>query len=62
VVWPQAGLDLDALLAGGLFTHRFLQPLDGPAQAEHIALCIETCMQRPAWRLSLQTHKLTGIR
>jgi organic radical activating enzyme len=36
--------------------------MDGLDQARHIALCIELCMQRPAWRLSLQTHKLTGIR
>lgn len=62
LVWPQGGLDLDALETTGRFTHRFLQPLDGPDQAAHIALCIALCMQRPAWRLSLQTHKLTGIR
>lgn len=62
VVWPQPGLDLDALQAGGHFAHHFLQPMDGPAQADHIALCIDTCMRRPGWRLSLQTHKLTGIR
>lgn len=62
VVWPQAGLDLDALEAVGPFEHRFLQPMDGPLQARHIQDCIATCMQRPAWRLSLQTHKLTGIR
>jgi 7-carboxy-7-deazaguanine synthase len=62
VVWPQPGLDLDALQAEGHFSHRFLQPMDGPARAEAMALCIDTCMRRPAWRLSLQTHKLTGIR
>ena len=62
LVWPQSGLDLDALETTGRFAHRFLQPMDGPDQAAHIALCIDLCMQRPAWRLSLQTHKLTGIR
>jgi 7-carboxy-7-deazaguanine synthase (Cx14CxxC type) len=62
VVWPQPGLDLDLLEATGQFSHRFLQPMDGPAQARHLALCIDLCLQRPAWRLSLQTHKLTGIR
>ena len=62
VVWPQPGLELDALEAHGQFAHRFLQPMDGPAQSENTALCIDTCMQRPGWRLSLQTHKLTGIR
>ena len=62
VVWPQPGLDLDALQAGTRFAHRFLQPMDGPAQRENIALCIDACLAHPGWRLSLQTHKFTGIR
>jgi 7-carboxy-7-deazaguanine synthase len=62
VVWPQPGLDLQELAGIGQFGHRFLQPMDGPDQAANIALCIEACMREPAWRLSLQTHKLTGIR
>jgi 7-carboxy-7-deazaguanine synthase len=62
VVWPQAGLDLEQLARTGRFANRFLQPMDGPDQSAHIALCIETCMRHPCWRLSLQTHKLTGIR
>jgi len=62
LVWPQPGFDLAALEAQTQFAHRFLQPMDGPAQAENTALCIAACLQRPAWRLSLQTHKLTGIR
>lgn len=62
VVWPQPGLDLDVLYAEGRFAHHFLQPMDGPAQPDNIALCIDTCMRHPGWRLSLQTHKLTGIR
>jgi len=62
VVWPQPGLDLDELARSGRFAHRFLQPMDSADQQAHIALCVETCMRHPAWRLSLQTHKLTGIR
>ena len=62
VVWPQPGLDLDQLASTGRFANRFLQPMDGPDQAANIALCIDTCMRHPGWRLSLQTHKLTGIR
>lgn len=62
VVWPQPGLDLEVLAQAGPFAHRFLQPMDGPEQAAHIALCIETCLQDPRWRLSLQTHKISGIR
>ena len=62
VVWPQPGLDLTTLASTGQFTHRFLQPMDGPEQTANIALCIDTCMQQPSWRLSLQTHKITLIR
>ena len=62
VVWPQPGLDLDELAREGQFIHRFLQPMDGPRQSENIALCIATCLAKPAWRLSLQTHKISGIR
>jgi len=62
VVWPQPGLDLETLRTDSDFTHRFLQPMDGPSQSENIALCIDTCLRHPSWRLSLQTHKLTGIR
>ena len=62
LVWPQQGLDLQTLAEAGQFTHRFLQPMDGPDQAANIALCIAMCLQHPAWRLSLQTHKISGIR
>lgn len=62
LVWPQPGFDLQALEQGTRFTHRFLQPMDGPLQRQNTAACIEACLAHPAWRLSLQTHKLTGIR
>ena len=61
VVWPQITLDLDALEAAD-FTHRYLQPMDNVLQADNTERCIALCLARPAWRLSLQTHKLTGIR
>ncbi|MDB5889547.1 MAG: hypothetical protein JWP47_378 [Polaromonas sp.] len=61
VVWPQMGLNLDELEAAR-FTHHYLQPMDNILQAENTQRCIALCLQRPAWRLSLQTHKLTGIR
>ena len=62
LVWPQPGFDLASIEAGTKFQHYFLQPMDNAQQASNIAACIEQCMQRPGWRLSLQTHKLTGIR
>jgi 7-carboxy-7-deazaguanine synthase len=44
------------------FEHFFLQPMDGPAVEENTQRAIEYCMSHPKWRLSLQTHKLLGIR
>jgi 7-carboxy-7-deazaguanine synthase len=61
VVFPQAGLDLDALEALA-FRHFSLQPMDGPGAAAHRRACIEAVLERPRWSLSLQTHKLLGIR
>ena len=62
LVWPQAGMDLSAMASEGQFGQRFLQPMDGPDQAANVALCIAACLQDPRWRLSLQTHKISGIR
>ena len=59
LVWPQEAVDLDALEKWG-FKHRLIQPMDGPADS--LAAATELVMARPAWRLSLQTHKLLGIR
>ena len=44
------------------FTHFFLQPMDGPLLAENTRRAIEYCLTHPRWRLSLQTHKLLGLR
>ena len=60
VVVPQDGLDLDAL-ARLPFTHRRLQPMDGPARLANTEQAVQYCMQHPQWRLSLQTHKYIGI-
>lgn len=62
LVWPQDGIDLDTMARTGQFEHRFLQPMDGPDQAAHLATCIAACLAQPVWRLSLQTHKISGIR
>ena len=61
VVWPQTGLNL-AELEAARFTHRYLQPMDNPERQRNTEACIQMCLDRPAWRLSLQTHKITGIR
>ncbi|NUN99986.1 MAG: 7-carboxy-7-deazaguanine synthase [Saprospiraceae bacterium] len=43
------------------FLHFFLQPMDGPHQAQNIQLTLAYCMAHPKWRLSLQTHKVLHI-
>jgi organic radical activating enzyme len=44
------------------FQHFFLQPMDGPDAAVNTERAIEYCLRNPRWRLSLQTHKLLGLR
>lgn len=44
------------------FTHFFLQPMDGPHLADNTRTAMAYCLAHPQWRLSLQTHKLLGIR
>lgn len=61
LVYPQVGVD-PARFEGWEFTHFFLQPMDGPARAENTAKAIEYCQQHPQWRLSVQSHKMIGIR
>jgi 7-carboxy-7-deazaguanine synthase len=61
VVWPQAGLNLNEL-AQAKFDNKFLQPMDNVLQAENTQDCIAACLANPAWRLSVQTHKVIGVR
>ena len=61
VVWPQTGINL-ALMAEANFDHKFLQPMDNVLQKENTQDCISQCLANPVWRLSVQTHKVTGIR
>ncbi|MGR6329682.1 7-carboxy-7-deazaguanine synthase [Sphingomonas sp. XXL09] len=61
LVWPQAGSDIDAL-EGWDFRHRLLQPLDDADHAAHVETAIALVMARPQWRLTLQTHKMLGLR
>ena len=44
------------------FRHFFLQPMDGPELERNTRLALEYCLAHPEWRLSLQTHKILGIR
>jgi 7-carboxy-7-deazaguanine synthase len=44
------------------FEHFLLQPMDGPEVLENTERAVAYCLQHPKWRLSLQTHKVLGIR
>ncbi|MCA6215469.1 7-carboxy-7-deazaguanine synthase [Ideonella sp. B7] len=61
VVVPQPGLDLGSL-AELPFEHHFLQAMDGPLARENTAWATARCLADPRWRLSVQTHKVLGIR
>ncbi len=48
--------------AGLAFRHFLLQPMDGPDAARHTRDAIAYCLAHPQWRLSVQTHKVLGLR
>ncbi|OYV48319.1 MAG: 7-carboxy-7-deazaguanine synthase [Acidocella sp. 20-58-15] len=56
---PNAGPECFESLA---FTDFLLQPMDGPDQTDNTAAAVSYCLAHPRWRLSLQTHKLLGLR
>ncbi|OUJ00955.1 7-carboxy-7-deazaguanine synthase [Acetobacter cibinongensis] len=60
LVYPQSGID-PASLETLDFQQFWLQPMDGPNQADNLQAAIRYCLKHPKWGLSLQTHKLTGI-
>lgn len=61
LVYPQPGLD-PAGLEQLAFANFLLQPMDGPERARHTAAALDYCRNHPRWRLSLQLHKVLGIR
>ncbi len=44
------------------FDYFFLQPLDNSQSDENTRKTINYCQSNPKWRLSLQTHKIIGIK
>jgi 7-carboxy-7-deazaguanine synthase len=61
LVFPQEGGD-PGRYEDLAFDRFSLQPLDGPDLAANTAAAIEHCLAHPRWRLSVQTHKVVGIR
>ncbi len=60
LVYPQPGAEPERF-ADLAFTHKLLQPMDGDALAANMAATVAYCLAHPAWRLTLQTHKMLGI-
>ena len=61
LIYPQAGADPERY-AGQDFRNFFLQPMDNADRAANTGAATRYCLDHPQWRLSLQTHKLIGIR
>lgn len=60
-VFPQTELN-PAAFENLDFKFFYLQPMDGEQASRNTTLAVEYCLHNPRWRLSLQTHKLLGIR
>jgi 7-carboxy-7-deazaguanine synthase len=61
LVWPQDGIE-PAELENWAFGNFLVQPMDCDRREEAVDAAIRLAMERPKWRLSLQTHKLLGLR
>jgi 7-carboxy-7-deazaguanine synthase len=60
LVWPQQGVD-PATLEEWDFRNFLVQPMDCDDREAALNASIQLVMDRPRWRLSLQTHKLLGL-
>ena len=60
LVWPQQGVDPSALEHWD-FRNFLVQPMDCDDREAALDASIRLVMERPRWRLSLQTHKLLGL-
>lgn len=61
LVFPQPALPPDSV-EGWEFDRFYLQPMDGADRIENTKAAISYCMKSPKWNLSVQTHKVIGIR
>jgi 7-carboxy-7-deazaguanine synthase len=61
LVFPQSGAQPEKY-AHLDFRHFFLQPLDGPQRDFNTKLALEYVLAHPTWRISLQLHKILGVK
>ena len=61
LVWPQQGID-PADLEGWDFRNFLVQPMDCADGQAAMDAAIALAMERPQWRISLQAHKVVGLK
>jgi len=61
LVWPQPEID-PATIEQWDFRHRLIQPMDCIEGEAARDAAIALVLARPRWRLSVQTHKMVGLR
>jgi 7-carboxy-7-deazaguanine synthase (Cx14CxxC type) len=61
VVYPQKNLNPDNFNVLD-FKNFYIQPMDSENYEDNVSQSVKYCMQNPNWKLSLQTHKILGIR
>jgi 7-carboxy-7-deazaguanine synthase (Cx14CxxC type) len=61
LVWPQQSID-PADLEGWDFRNFLVQPMDCVERQAAMDAAIALVMERPQWRLSLQAHKVVGLK
>ena len=61
VIFPQESLDPEKFSLFD-FSEFYLQPMDSNEYQENLNSTITYCQKNPKWKLSLQTHKILGIR
>ena len=63
LVYPQLEEEMNPFHFTQLdFEHFFVQPMATEKDNEHLQKTLEYCLQHPQWKLSLQTHKIVGVR
>ena len=61
VIFPQESLDPEKFSLFD-FSEFYLQPMDSNKYQENLNATITYCQKNPKWKLSLQTHKILGIK
>ncbi len=60
IVFPQEGID-PRQYENMNFTHFWIQPMYNADYKQNLKASIDYCISHPNWRLSLQTHRFTGM-